>query len=318
VKTKPYQFASIFSDEFCDYLKLRKSQGHLHLKDTYILKLLDQYLVANSVTEKTLSAAVIEDWIHSLSSQISVNTKIVYISHYSQFAKYLSTLGISTFVPERPMEDKSYTPYVFSNSEIERIFAAADNVEAQKFPIILRILYGCGLRLGEALSLRVRDVELQSGILKVSRAKGNKDRLVPMDESLSDILSKYIALNCVNATDDTLLFPNTKSEIISDAVMRYWFGLTLKKANIQQPILPKGGRGICLHCMRHTFAVNSFRKQDHAGVDMYTATPFLSTYMGHDNILGTQTYLHMTAENSVDVIEQTAEYTMGLFPEVPR
>jgi hypothetical protein len=75
---------------------------------------------------------------------------------------------------------------------------------------------------------------------------------------------------------------------------------------------------ICLHCMRHTFAVNSFRKQDHAGVDMYTATPFLSTYMGHDNILGTQTYLHMTAENSVDVIEQTTEYTVGLFPEVPR
>ena len=326
MKTKPYEFESVFAPEFKGYLALRGSQGHQHLREAHYLKTLDKYIVSNNVTERSLTPATVEGWIQSLPPEMSVNTKIVYVSHYTQFAKYLGTLGIAAFIPERPIDDKTYSPYVFSDNEISRLFNAADNIAENtgsqtfagiEFPLILRLLYGCGLRLREALKLRVADVDLQTGVLMILNAKGNKDRLVPMDISLTKILRLFMITQRANAPTGSYLFPNRKGEQYADAIVRIWFNQALEKAGIIKPDLPRYSRNICLHCLRHTFAVSSFRKQDHAGVDMYAAAPYLSTYMGHKKIYGTQKYLHMTAENSADVIEQTSAYSSGLFPEVP-
>ena len=327
MNSKNYKFASIFADDISAYLKLRESQGHQHLRERLYFVSFDRYLQSENVTKKELSAAIVEGWLQSLPPGISVNTKIVYISHYSQFAKYLNTLGIVVFIPERPVDDKSYIPYVFSEEEIRRLFASVDNLAniclksefvKLQLPMLLRILYGCGLRLNEALSLQVEDVGLKSGTLLIRSAKGNKDRLVPMDDSLADVLRLYILQTLKSNSKDTLLFTNRKGERHSGESMRYWFNKILETAGIDKPDLPRYSRNICLHCVRHTFAVHSFRKQDLADIDMYSASPMLSTYMGHEKVYGTEKYLHMTAENSTDIIEKTAEYSTGLFPEVPR
>lgn len=327
MKTKSYEYKSVFAAEFQGYFALRKNQGHQYTREFHYFKRLDQYLIAQNITEKAITAPIIESWLQSLPPDMSVNTKIVYISHYTQFAKYLNTLGIAAFIPERPMEDKSYTPYVFSENEIGRMFATADNLvnngndfgfANQDFPVILRLLYGCGLRLNEALRLQVGDVDLRSDVLLIRNGKGNKDRLVPMDRSLAEILDRYVSQNRNDSAKAALLFSNRKGEQHSDTIVRHWFNKTLESVGIEKPVLPRYTRNICLHCLRHTFAVHSFRKQDLAGVDMYTAEPFLSAYMGHTRIHGTETYLHMTAENSTDVIKKTTAYTDGLFPEVPR
>jgi len=322
-----YEYASIFALEFVGYLALRESQRHQHTREHHYFKTLDQYLQAENLAVKALAPATVEGWLRSLPDNMSVNTKIVYISHYTQFAKYLGTLGIAAFVPERPVDDKSYAPYVFSVEEVSKLFAAADNVAEDTqskqfagidFPLILRLLYGCGLRLNEALRLRVADIDLQTGVLLIRNAKGNKDRIVPMDNSLTAIMLAFMSSQRNNALPDSFLFPNRKGEPYSDAIIRAWFNLALEKAGIEKPSLPRYSRNICPHCLRHTFAVTSFRKQDRAGVDMYAAAPYLSTYMGHDRIYGTEKYLHMTAENSEDLIEQTTSYSARLFPEVPR
>jgi len=327
MNSKHYEFAAIFANEILAYLRLRESQGHQHLRERHYFVSLDRYLLAENVTKKELTAPTVEGWLQSLSPDMSVNTKIVYISHYSQFAKYLHTLGFDVFIPERPIDDKSYIPYVFSEIEIGRIFASVDNLSAShrksifvklQFPVLLRILYGCGLRLEEALRLQNGDVDLESGVLLIRNAKGNKDRLVPMDDSLTGILNQYILHNCRNSPKDLLLFSNRKGEQHSGATMRHWFNKTLEAADIEKQDLPRYSRNICLHCLRHTMAVHSFRKQDLAGIDMYSASPLLSTFMGHDKVYGTEKYLHMAAENSVDIIEQTSAYSSGLFPEVPR
>jgi len=322
-----YEFISIFAPEFLGYFALRESQGHQHTRERHYFKSLDQHLCAEGLAEKVLSPAMVEGWLRSFSDTLSVNTKIVYISHYTQFAKYLGTLGIVAFVPERPVDDKTYTPYVFSADEISRLFAAADSVAENtqskqfarmEFPLILRLLYGCGLRMNEALRLCIADIDLKTGVLLIRNAKGNKDRIVPMDISLAEIMQSFMFSQHKNALADSLLFPNRKGKPYSDVIIRTWFNLTLEKAGIEKPSLPRYSRNICPHCLRHTFAVTSFRKQDRAGVDMYAAAPYLSTFMGHDRIYGTEKYLHMTAENSEDVIEQTTKYSAGLFPEVPR
>jgi len=327
MSSKHYKFSSVFADEITAYLKLRESQGHKHLRERRYFVSLDRSLLSANVVNKELPAPVVECWLQSLPPDMSVNTKIVYISHYSQFARYLNTFGLTAFIPERPVDDKSYIPYVFSEEEMGRIFVSADNFANGRrksnfadlqFPILLRILYGCGLRLDEALTLQVGDVDVKSGVMLIRNAKGNKDRLVPIDESLANILNRYISLNHKNNPIDMLMFSNRKGERHSGTIMRHWFNITLERAGIEKPELPRYSRNICLNCLRHTFAVRSFRKQDLAGIDMYSAAPLLSTYMGHERIYGTEKYLHMTAENSADIIEKTAAYSVGLFPEVPR
>jgi len=324
----PYIYKSVFAPEFQSYFALRESQGHQHKRESCYFIKLDEYLVAENITKKTLTASVIEGWLRSLPGEMSVNTKIVYISHYGQFAKYLNTLGISAFIPERPIDDNSYMPHVFTEDEINRLFVFADRLEtlspnhksvfaSRDIPMILRILYGCGLRVSEALRLRINDANLSSGVLFIRNAKGDKDRLVPMEKSLIPILGSYIFRFCGDVPKDRLIFVNHKGGQYSTTAILNWFNKTLEATGIEKPELPKYARNICTHCLRHTFAVHSFRKQDLAGVDMYAAEPFLSTYMGHARLYGTETYLHMTGESSGDVINKTTAYATGLFPKVP-
>jgi integrase len=248
------------------------------------------------------------------------------VLHYTWFARYLHTLVFTSFIPEPPRRENSYVPYIFSQDELARLFAAVDGCMMTKnckensrlqIPLVFRLLYGCGLRLDEALTLRTGDVNVEAGTLLIGNAKDNKDRLVPMDASLAKILHQYMKVTGKTSSQE-LLFDNGHGERHPQDWARKWFRWILDEAGIAVEELPRYGRNICPHCLRHTFAVNSFRKQDIAGVDLYVAAPLLSAYMGHVKIYGTERYLHMTAENSKDILDKTRAYTAGLFPEVPQ
>jgi integrase len=326
MKKAIYTFASVLAEEMESYLLLRQSQGHQVQKERQYLVTLDRFLQQKSVNEKNLTTEIVEGWLQSLPTEMHVNTRIVYISHFSQFARYLQTLRIPAFIPERPVADQIYVPYIFSQDEIRRLIDAVDCRVFEKehdktarlqFPVILRLLCGCGLRLDEALLLRTGNMDLDAGVLRVRGGKGSKDRLVPMDDSLRKIFCSYFSVAEKTCDKDALVFENSKGQRRAQSWARIWFNYALTATDIQKPELPRFNRNICLHCLRHTFAVESLRKQDHAGIDSYDAMPVLSTYMGHSDTGGTEHYLHMTAETSQDILDRTQDYTTGLFPEVP-
>lgn len=318
-------FNSILKQEMDDFLRLRKSQGHRAERERYILFTLDKYLCGTCHDSKNLCPDTIEGWLLSLPDEMHTNTKIVYISHYTQFARYLTSFGYQAFIPERPVENRSYVPYVFSEDEISALVKAADDTvlsiraagqrTAVCFSIILRMLIGCGFRLDEVLSLKTEDVNTDTGIVYIKSAKGNRDRIVPVHESLLQVLKLYIQSDIPQK--DGFLFPSKSGNKISQTLARYYFNKYLKLAGIQKPGLDRYRRNICIHCLRHTFAVTAFRKLDSEGKDMYDEAPVLSTYMGHDRIYGTEKYLHMTAENSGDILSLMEHFNEGIFPEVP-
>lgn len=284
----------------------------------------DHYLRVQGLNDKNLPPDIVEGWILSLPIEMSINTKIVCIFHYTQFAKFLRLRGYMAFIPERPGDDRHYVPHVFTGDEPERLVDAADNAFATTskngkhgcacFSIILRILIGCGMRLNEVLLLNTSHVDLINGIICVKSAKGNKDRLVPMHASLTNILKLYI--NRGIPQTDGLLFPSRNNKTFSQVWARRHFNFALLAAGIEKPVLERYERNICIHCLRHTFAVTSFRKRNLEGRDMYEEAPVLSTYMGHERIYGTEKYLHMTTENSEDILACMEKFNEGLFPEV--
>ena len=177
------------------------------------------------------------------------------------------------------------------------------------------MLYGCGLRLDEALTLRLKDVDLIKGILHIFNAKGSKDRIVPMDHSLTDICRNYCKLLHRNSEDSAYFFESHNHKRFSQVWAGRWFGIALKMAEIALPDRTKFSRGICPHCLRHTFAVDSFRQMERKGWDLYESAPFLSTYMGHYDLYGTEKYLRMTSEMHADVVDRMAAYASCVFPE---
>jgi site-specific recombinase XerD len=323
-------FSSIFGNEMFDFIKLRKSQGFSDDTGIAALVSLDKYLLEIGATTKEITPKIVDEWLSSSFGHLSAKSISNYTSYYNTFARYLGSLGISVFIADSPLVNQRYTPYIFSEQEIKDIFFAADNRKSRcdyltliQLPMLLRIMYGCGLRVDEALSLRLSDVSFERGTLFISHAKGNKDRLIPMDATLTDILKKYCDSVLEGKDAASPLFEGKRKDgTVSDkprsqSWAQHNFRIILEEAGIELLQVFAGERNICLYCLRHTFAVNSLRNQGIVGATESSITPLLSIYLGHDELRGTEKYLHMTAENAEDILELTAEYSIGLFPEVP-
>ena len=115
-------------------------------------------------------------------------TQCFRISYVRILCKYLHSNGYDApcaFHPA-PHVNKCFVPHIFTKDEIERLFSAVDCTKESSesplrhlvMPVLFRLLYTCGLRVSEALHLKVADVDLDAGVLAIYGAKGDKERLV--------------------------------------------------------------------------------------------------------------------------------------------
>lgn len=176
-------FKSILANEMTAYLELREmsvSEG-LVAHDRRTLVTLDCHLISSGFCSKELTEDVLGSWISTLSGKSkTINTKVGTVRG---FVRYLNSLGNRSFMPDSLKVKSKYIPYIYSDEEIRKIMHYADNLiirEQQyhptsfqlKVPMVIRVLYGCGARLGETLSLRRKDVDFKSGTIFLKR-KGN-------------------------------------------------------------------------------------------------------------------------------------------------
>ncbi|WP_407922923.1 tyrosine-type recombinase/integrase [Acutalibacter muris] len=89
--------------------------------------------------------------------------------------------------------------------------------------MILRLLFGCGMRIGEVLSLQMKDVDLENGIITIRNAKNEKDRLVPLHFNLAPVFIRYCIAIGVNNKSEALVFPgrDENDRIISTYLISY-------------------------------------------------------------------------------------------------
>ena len=318
----PEKFQSILASELTGFLSYREANGHDSSNERRVLKKLDAYLFDIGLSEKRLDAEILDAWINSRS--IGRNTKCIYISILRQLSHYLYGTGIPACCPTSMRMKRSYVPYVLSHEEIQRLFDACDNLEADKrltnaalwFPVMARMLYGCGLRVSEAVSLKNKDIDWEKRILTIRKAKGNKDRLVPMSDSLTEICASYYAVFHPAANPEDYFFHNKKGERFPIVRPYMWLRRAYDQAGIDRKPDPAQTRGICVHTLRHTFAVYTLQNQCSSGVERFYAVPILSTYMGHNDIYGTEIYLRLTQEYHETLIKKTEAYNGSIFPEV--
>lgn len=287
-------FKSILAIEFRDYLRLLLSAGRSTHNHEVMLRNLDSFLLQSNISTRCLDENTVNQWLSTICGT-SAN-KVSYIARYRGLSKYLRSVGVAAFEPEYPSCSHTYTPYIFSDEEWKRMISSADDLpysdnnpeSAVLFCILLRILYGCGLRRNEALELETRDIDLNSGVLFVRHAKNDKQRYVPMDESLTELLRWYLSV----IPHRKYLFVNKISgKRFSAEWARKRIKHLLQDCDIVFERTRKNERGPCLHCFRHTFVANSFNQLLQTSLDFDDAVPFISTYLGHCDLRETGKYL---------------------------
>ena len=320
----PFKFKSILAPEMYEYLDLLTNAD----KDTesYIstFKSLDEYLISADVVEKALPDELLQDWLQTITS--SSQNKNGYIARIRKFSRYLSAFNIPATEPDYCRATSTYLAYTFTDEEFASIITAADDFKANavesetsyKFPVMLRILYGCGLRVGEALALQWEDINLDEGIITIKRAKNNKQRRLPIKNSLTDILKLYRVRRFPDCDESEFLFGNVDNggTPYLQNTFRCWFLKVLWQAKISNERTAHFERCICPHTLRHYFTFKSFLNAESEGRSLEEIMPYLSAYLGHESFFGTEKYLSTDYTVYMNSGQRVARVIESLFPEV--
>ena len=212
---------------------------------------------------------------------------------------YCATSPLPTIVPKRP---PAFVPYIYSREELRRLLEATTicehpccKVRAHTFRALILLLYGAGLRIGEALTLTLNDVSLSNALIQIRETKFYKTRLVPIGPDLVNVLSRYVSQRKEDsAQPNHPFFVSRAGKAIQPWAPDLIFSRLRCRAKVERH---DGGRfQPRLHDLRHSFAVHRLISWYRQGADVQHLLPQLATYLGHVDVAATQRYLTMTPE----------------------
>ena len=234
-------FDSRYADIAEEYITYKQALGFsFGYNDKRHLNRLLKYLYSQGSKSNPLlfdESIVINYFKSETNSPRTVHSKQSFIRQFAIFLNNVKGIEAYTYPQELIKTEKNYIPRIFSTDEIIRIFETCDHLKYDSnsyqynyliFPALLRVLYCCGLRLGEALKLKVDDVDLNSGIIVICNGKNNVSRLIPISNSLKEYLIIYDN-NLIRKND--YFFP-TVNGYMNPSTVRKLFHRTLKEANI--------------------------------------------------------------------------------------
>ena len=321
VEVRNYKYGSVLSPYIEEYLNLKRACGNKYNIEAGVLRRFDRFCGDCKLLEPTIAKEIMDTWAAPHEGE-AYRTRLARCSAVRGFVKYLNGIGITAALPPSiysASASNSFAPYIFTREQVATIFAVADAMPLSKngssfhiiFPAILRVLYGCGLRISEALALNADDVDMNRGMITVYRSKNANTRQTPMAPSLKSSLARYKAKLETQITRTGFFFPNAKGEVYSQRTVYDKFREILWMSRI-----PHTGKGPRVHDLRHTFAVHALNQWVEQGRDCYILLPVLATYLGHKNITCTERYLRLTAEVFPQVLKQTQQISDAVIPGV--
>lgn len=313
VTVTPVQMTGIFADLANDFIAFKQAQGYCYHSEEKVLGRFCKFAQSYALETPMLSKELALDWTAPKEDE-AIKSRMHRISCINQFGLFMAQQGykVEELPPQRQWNQNSFVPYIFTHEEIEAIFAAAGRVRStpqarmmpQILPVLLRMMYGTGMRVSEAVGLRCRDVDLVRGILTIHHSKNKVTRLIPLSESLCKVCQQYKDDVFYWAREDDFFFIAPDRTMLSPNTIYSRFRLVLWDAGI--PYKGKG-YGPRLHDLRHTFAVHTLQKWIEGGQDLTALLPVLSTYMGHKTFSATSHYLRLTAEVYPSIVKQVDE-----------
>lgn len=238
------------------------------------------------------------------------------------FCRFLRTRGFEVCDAEWKEYDcgTTFKARILSDEELERLFEAADSIGSRRrqifdhglmFPVILRLAYGCGLRLGEILALKESDVNLETGEIRVLNSKNGDSRVVYASESLAKVIADYMGRLHAYEGEGHLFRGADGRPYKKNAVER-----VMREARAAAGLDGGGQQPLRLHDLRHNFAVRSMEKMLDDGTDLYANMELLCLYMGHRGIAETEYYISLSSSRHHRISEKAEGLSLTVFPEI--
>jgi integrase/recombinase XerD len=303
------------------FLNFMRLSGYQYKIQERWLRQLDQYCLEKNVSESELTKDVIESFCLGDGSE-SMATRQDRRRLIRKLAEYLRKCDWDVYIPplpEKPFRYPRHQPYIYTEDELSQLFTQIDNWEQSPQshsnrkiidPLLFRMLYGCGLRITEALHLTISDVDLAEGVLKIRQAKNQKQRLVPMAEGLTNRCRAYFSCLHSQSEPGSYFYPGFHGGCYDSSTIYVRFRQYLWKAGISH-----SGSGPRVHDLRHAYCVHRLKKWVLEGKDLTNLMPYLSVYLGHTDFRGTEYYLRLTADLYPDIISKLEKSHGYIIPE---
>ena len=273
------------SELYFQFLRVEKGVSSETIQN-YLYDLKQFFTILNKQTTEDLRSDDIQEFVRiQTQNMLSVPTILRRISCTKNFYLFLEKEHIISFqidLLDKPKGAKKL-PVCISMEEVESLLEAPnlDKPEGQRDKAMLEVMYSSGLRISELLSLRLKQLNFERGMIKII-GKGDKERIVPIGEYAMEYLLKYI-------NDGRKKNPGKNSEYIflnryGEPVSRVYFFKQVKKYAQQADIMVE----ISPHTLRHCFATHMLEN----GAELRAVQEML----GHANIATTQIYTNISTK----------------------
>lgn len=235
-----------------------------------------------------VNASCIQDYLsYRLERSLGARSSARFLSCLRGFYTYLIREAYLADNPVDLIESPKMgvsLPKTLSEHDVDHLLAAPDCKEAigLRDKAMLELLYACGLRVTELISLSIDQVNLRQGVIRVT-GKGNKDRLVPMGAEAEEALSAYLREGralLLGAKLSDVLFPSSRGRVMTRQTFWYRIKYWAEQAGISAHLSP--------HTLRHAFATHLLNH----GADLRAVQMLL----GHSSVSTTQIYTHVAQE----------------------
>lgn len=311
---------SLFTSYINEMLDFKVRLGYA--KKTYegFLNDFSRYCAQHHPTQKCLTKELVLAWCirRPSESPSGFRRRIIAVR---EFGKYMEAIGKESYILSSHFSGgkTTFTPYIFSDEELAEIFSKSDSMETSCkspyrhviVPVLLRMIYFCGLRPNEGREIRKNDVNLNDGVLFIWKNKSHRERYVPMSEDMRNLCVSYNEKLRLFAPESEFFFPNTEGIPYSAKwLTRQFLGIWEKIRTNQNP------QRVRVYDLRHRFATAVMMQWLNESADLYAKLPYLSTYMGHAQFSSTAYYIHLLPENLLHSPGMDWEGFAELIPEV--
>lgn len=300
-----------------DYITFKKALGGRFQTEARILKAFSRAMGDVDITEVQPGAV-----LAFLAGKGPVTSfwfgKFGVLTRFYRFLMIRNCVEATPLPKTLPKYPEPMTPYIYTLDELRRLLAATDRLQSPWSPLrghtfhtLILTLYSTGLRIGEALSLTLADVNFLESLIMVRNGKFFKTRLVPIGPRLTDTLRAYILMRrklpCPQGEDSAFFATRSGNPLTYDQarkvfpLLRNLAGIHREKEARYQPRV---------HDVRHTMALHRLLSWYREGADVQRLLPHLSTYLGHRDIAATQRYLTIIPELRNQASRRFEHYAM--------
>jgi integrase len=315
------EYISTFALHIIGLIEQKRALGYKYGSEPAILKRFDRFCRERHPDETVLNQKVIMDWATKRPGEHPATLQHR-LTPVRELARYIIRQGLEAHIMPKGLLPRvpRYTPHIYSNDELKRIFAQTDKCRYRSeipfrhlvMPVFFRLLYCTGMRLSEARLLKVGDVDLDNGVITITNAKLSKHRQLPVSpKMLARLVAYHQNIHALSKPEDWF-FPGFGGKPMTMGNVEK----NLRKF-LWQARLSHGGRGKGprVQDFRHSSAVHCLRRWVLQGKDVNAYMPVLQAYLGHVSFADTAYYLHLTADLFPDITKKVENAFGFIFPK---